>query len=98
MKHVKPRTTPPRPGPSARNGNGRGLMPTVYVKNVRVKRLKNDVAPETRTIAQLWGNEAPEGDMTVMRQKRREKILKRQAQSMKDKKAYLQRRLKEKAA
>jgi hypothetical protein len=103
-KH-RPRKTPPRPGPSypcdgVARVRSRNRCDPNLVKSPNTPRV---ITPAPRfvtngTIAELWGNDAPGGDMAIMRAENRDKIRLRAEQSRRDAKNYLQRRIKEKVA
>lgn len=66
-------------GGAARFGGGIGgaTIPHVYVCAVKPKIKREPPVPETRSIAEVWGNQSPEHEMPAMRRLLREKIAKR---------------------
>ncbi len=65
---TRTRKHPPRKGPNAIHGGTRGTpMKTWYVCAVKPKVKREKVEPPTESIAQLYGNDAPAGEMTDMR-------------------------------
>lgn len=55
----KERKHPPRKGPNAMCGGHQDrLMPTIYVPNVKRKEKRDRPVPESRSIAEVWGNGA----------------------------------------
>lgn len=84
---ARKRTSPPRKGPNAIHG-GTTSTPMRFVGYVtaKQKRPKRDrPTMPAQSIAELWGNHAPAGEMSVLRQERTAKIARRAAQSARDK-------------
>ncbi len=82
-----------RKGPTAIHGGtiGTPMVMIGHFPNARKpKQAKKPQFSTPLTIAELWGNDAPEGEMSERRTKRKKKILGREKQSMKDKAAYIQ--------
>lgn len=84
-----------RKGPTAIQGGtiSRPMNFLGHVPNAPRPKIKREPFSEPRSIAELWGTDAPGGDMAAMRAIRKAKIAARAVQSMNDQRNYLQSRV-----